>query len=175
LSRISAAFSSFFSILFSGALPDEVAREFGFTKAKPTPVPAPPEPVLKVSDGALHLLQILQRDSRLVDFLMDDIGNYSDEQVGTAARTVHTECRAALNRHVTLGPVIDGVEGTYQKLDASRPPDPNRIKLLGNIPASGKVAGGILQHRGWVATAITLPPLGKQDPSILAQAEIEVE
>jgi hypothetical protein len=175
LSRISAAFSSFFSILFSGSLPDQVASEFGFTKAKPTPVPPPPEPKVKISDGALQLLQILQRNSRLVDFLMEDIQSYADDQIGAAVRTIHSDSRAALNRHFTLAPVIDGVEGTHQKLDGNKAPDPNRIKLIGNVPASGKVPGGTLRHRGWMVSDVTLPPLGKQDPSILAPAEIEVE
>ena len=175
MSRISAAFSSFFSILFSGVLPETVATEFGFTKLKPAPPPPPPEPKVKLSDGALQLLQILQRDSRLVDFLMEDIASYADEQVGAAVRSIHTDCRAALSRVATLTPVIDGVEGTFQKLDANKAPDPNRIKLIGNVPASGKVNGGTLRHRGWTASAVNLPPLGEQDPSVLAPAEIEVE
>jgi hypothetical protein len=175
LSRISAAFSSFFSILFSGVLPDEVATEFGFTKAKPTPVAPPTEPKVTVSDGAVQMLQILQRDSRLLDFLMEDIQSYADDQVGAAVRSVHADCRASLNRHITLEPIIDGVEGTPQKLDASKAPDPNRIKLIGNVPATGKVAAGILRHRGWAAASVNLPPIGKQDPAILAPAEIEVE
>ncbi len=175
MSRFSAAFSSFFSILFTGVLPEHVATEFGFTKAKPTPVAPPPEAKIKVSDGALQLLQILQRDSRLVDFLMEDIQAYSDDQIGSAVRAIHTDSAAALNRHFTFAPVIDGVEGTHQKLDASKAPDPNRIKLIGNVPASGKVPGGTLRHRGWQVSNVNLPPLGKQDPSILAPAEIEVE
>jgi hypothetical protein len=76
---------------------------------------------------------------------------------------------------LTLSPVIDGVEGTNQKLDAAKAPDPNRIKLIGNVPASGKVPGGVLRHRGWMASQVNLPPLGKQDPTILGPAEIEVE
>lgn len=175
MSRFSAAFSSFFSILFSGVLPDSVATEFGFTKAKPTPVPPPPEPKVKLSDGALQLLQILQRDSRLLDFLMEDVQSYSDDQIGAAVRSIHNDSRAALNRLFTFAPVIDGVEGTNQKLDASKAPDPNRIKLIGNVPASGKVAGGTLRHRGWQASSVNLPPLGKQDLNILAPAEIEIE
>ncbi len=177
MSRVSAAFSSFFSILFSGVLPDEVAAEFGFTKGKVVPVapPAPPEPKVKVTDGALQLLQILQRDSRLIDFLMEDIQTYADDQVGAAVRTIHTDCAASLKRHITFAPVIDGVEGTNQKLDSSKAPDPNRIKLIGNVPASGKVAGGTLRHRGWMASSVNFPPLGKQDPAVLAPAEIEVE
>jgi hypothetical protein len=174
LSRIAAAFRSFFSILFSGELPADIAREFGFEKPQPPPVVKPVE-MPKVSDGALQILNILQRDSRLIDFLMEDISSYSDEQVGAAVRSLHADCRASLIRHVVLTPVIDGVEGTFQKLDASKAPDPNRIKLIGNVPASGKTGGGTLRHRGWLASSVNLPPLGKQDVSVLTPAEIEVE
>jgi len=174
LSRIAAAFRSFFSILFSGVLPEDIASEFGFVKPRPAPV-TPPVELPKVSDGALQLLHILQRDSRLIDFLMEDIAGYADDQIGAAVRTLHGDCRTSLTRHLTLAPVIDAVEGTYQKLDASKAPDPNRIKLVGNVPASGKVPGGTLRHRGWLASSINLPPLGKQDASVVAPAEIEVE
>jgi hypothetical protein len=175
LSRISAAFSSFFSLLFSGVLPESVAKEFGYMKAKPVTAPPPEPPKVKLTDGALQILQTLQRDARLVDFLMEDIGGYADDQVGAAVRTVHADSKASLARHVTLAPVIDGVEGTNHKLDASKAPDPNRIKLIGNVPASGKAPGGTLRHRGWQATSVNLPVIGKQDVSIIAPAEIEIE
>jgi Domain of unknown function (DUF2760) len=176
LSRLAAAFRSFFSLLFSGVLPEDVASEFGFVKAKPIPASPAPEPVkVKASDGALQILSILQRDSRLIDFLMEDIAGYDDEQVGAAVRTLHADSKATLVRHVTLSPVIDSVEGTFQKLDATKAPDPNRIKLIGNVPASGKVAGGTLRHRGWQVSAVQLPESGKQDLSIIAPAELEVE
>lgn len=174
MSRISAAFRSFFSILFSGVLPEDIASEFGFTKVKPAPI-GPPVEMPKVADGALQILHILQRDSRLIDFLMEDVTSYADDQIGAAVRTLHADCKATLTRHVTLAPVIDSVEGTYQKLDGSKAPDPNRIKLIGNVPASGKVPGGTLRHRGWFASSVNLPPLGKQDVSVLAPAELEVE
>jgi hypothetical protein len=172
LSRISSAFRSFFSILFSGELPADIALEFGYEKPQPPP---PPVELPKVSDGALQLLNIFQRDSRLLDFLMEDLSGYVDDQIGAVVRNVHSDCKASLNRHVTLAPVIDGVEGTFQKLDSSKTPDPNRIKLVGNVPASGKVGGGILRHRGWRAVSVNLPPLGKGDTSILTPAELEVE
>lgn len=170
MSRISLAFRSFFAILFRGRLPADVAQAFGFTKpeaAKPAQIPAKP------ADGALQILSILQRDSRLVDFLMEDITAYSDEQVGAAARNLHEQCRAALDRYVRLSPVIDGVEGTYTKLDS---PDAARIKLLGNVPASGKAPGGTLRHRGWRAENVELPALGSPETrAIVAPAEIEIE
>lgn len=174
MSRISSAFRSFFSILFSGELPEDVALEFGYLKPKPAPPPVE-QPTIKTSDGALQILGILQRDARLVDFLMEDIASYSDDQIGSAVRSVHSDSKAALTRHVTLAPVVDGVEGTFQKLDASKAPDPNRIKLLGNVPANGKAPGGLLRHRGWLVTSVNLPPLGKQDPATLFPAEVEVE
>ncbi|HWF45955.1 MAG TPA: DUF2760 domain-containing protein, partial [Bryobacteraceae bacterium] len=155
MSRISSAFRSFFSILFSGVLPEDIARAFGYVK--PTP-PPPPVELPKPTDGALQLLQILQRDSRLIDFLMEDIDAYSDDQIGAAVRSLHADSRATLMRHVTLSPVLDSVEGTFQKVDSSKAPDPNRIKLIGNVPASGKVPGGTLRHRGWMATSVNLPP-----------------
>ena len=33
------------------------------------------------------------------------------------------------------------------------------MKLLGNVPASGKAPGGLLRHKGWKAEKIDLPPL----------------
>jgi hypothetical protein len=173
LSRLSAAFRSFFSILFKGVLPDDIAFQFGFTKAKPAPTVTQEQ--RKVSDGALQVLHLLQRDSRLIDFLMEEVTSYTDDQIGAAVRTLHTESKASLARHFMLNPVIDGIEGTYQKIDSSKIPDPNRIKLIGNVPANGKVGGGTLRHRGWMASSVNLPPLGKQDPTILAPAELEVE
>lgn len=173
MSRITAAFRSFFSLLFSGVLPEDIAVAFGYTKPKPVPVVEIPK--IRASDGALQILQILQRDSRLIDFLMEDIASYADDQVGAAVRGVHKDCRDSLNRHLTLVPVIDGVEGTPQKLDTSKAPDPARIKLIGNVPASGKPPGGTLRHRGWMVSAINLPAIGKQDLAIVAPAEIEVE
>jgi hypothetical protein len=176
LSRLAAAFRSFFSLLFSGVLPEDIALEFGYVRAKPIPASPPPEVVkVNVSDGALQILSILQRDSRLIDFLMEDITDYEDDQVGAAVRTLHADSKATLNRHVTLVPVIDSVEGTFQKLDAGKAPDPNRIKLIGNVPASGKVPGGTLRHRGWQVSSVQLPVLGKQDVKVIAPAELEVE
>ncbi|MGH9608951.1 MAG: DUF2760 domain-containing protein [Bryobacteraceae bacterium] len=172
MSRLSAAFRSFFSILFRNSLAEDIAVRFGFEKPKPPP---PPVKLPTASDGALQMLGILQRDARLIDFLMEDIAGYADDQVGAAVRTMHADCKASLARHFTLAPVIDGVEGTYQRLDAAKAPDPNRTKLLGNVPASGKAPGGTLRHRGWIASSVDLPPIGKQDPSILAPSEIEIE
>ena len=172
LSRISSAFRSFFYILFSGELPADIAAEYGYEKPQPPPKPVE---IPKITNGALQILHILQRDARLIDFLMEDITAYDDDQVGAAVRSVHSDSKASLNRHVTLTPVIDSVEGTVQKLDGKRAPDPSRIKLIGNVPANGVAASGLLRHRGWRASSVTLPQLGKGDVTVIAPAELEVE
>lgn len=172
MSRISSAFSSFFGILFGGELPDEVATEFGYAK-KAEEKPAPVVPEVRTSDGALQMLSILQRDARLIDFLMEDIGGYSDDQVGAAVRNLHEQSRAALARYVTLTPVIDAVEGARTRIEKS---DPNSVKLIGNVPANGKASQGILRHKGWRVDKVDLPKIAtSQDTKVLAPAEIEIE
>ena len=175
MSRIVLAFRSFFNILFSGSLSDTAIQQLGLSRreAPRPPAAAPsPQPVARPADGALQLLGILQRDSRLVDFLMEDISGYSDDQVGAAVRELHDQCRDALARYVSLQPVIDGVEGTFAKAPSS---DPTVVKFVGNVPAKPP-SGGTLRHKGWKAAKIDLPALSpRQDASIVAPAEIEVE
>jgi hypothetical protein len=175
LSRIALAFRSFFAILFTGKLPADIAQELGFSpkKSQPVPKPAPTVRAAQPSDGALQILGILQRDSRLVDFLMEDISGYADDQIGAAVRDLHDQCRDSLNRYVHLAPLIDGVEGSFTKLDSN---DPSTVKLLGNVPASGKAAGGLLRHKGWKAEKIDLPPIATgANASVVAPAEVEIE
>jgi hypothetical protein len=172
LRRIVLAFRSFFGILFTGRLAEDAAAELGLTRTAPkTQAPAAP-PTATAADGALQVLAILQRDSRLIDFLMEDISPYSDEQVGAALREPHDQCREALERYFRLVPVIDGVEGTFTRLTGQQPA---MVKLVGNVPAQPP-AGGTLRHKGWRAAAVNLPPLGpKQDTRIVAPAEVEIE
>jgi hypothetical protein len=180
LSRISLAFSSFFGLLFGGELPEAVVKALGLTK-KPTvtkPEAKAAAPVqTQVSDGALQILGLLQRDARLLDFFMEDISAYSDDQVGAAVRNIHESSRATLQRYVSLQPVIDGVEGAVTQLTAAGAlkNDPAAIKLLGNVPAEGQPKAGTLRHKGWKAESINLPALGKSNPKILAPAELEIE
>ena len=173
MSRIAFAFRSFFAILFTGRLPGDIARAFGFTQViSPTPA-AQPAPQARPSDGALQILSLLQRDSRLIDFLMEDISAYSDDQVGAAVRNLHDQCRESLNRYLRLAPVIDAVEGSFTKLETN---DPATVKLLGNVPVSGKASGGVLRHKGWRAEKIDLPPTPPaQSVTVIAPAEVEVE
>jgi len=179
VNRIVLAVRSFFSLLFSGTLSDGVLEALHLTRrgaaaAKPAAASKAAAPVaasLRISDGALQLLAVLQRDARLVDFLMEDIAGYSDDQVGAAVRELHDQCRDSLRRTVTLEPVIDGVEGTFAKAPVG---DSSVVKFIGNVPAKPP-AGGTLRHKGWKAVKIDLPALAGKDATVVAPAEIEIE
>ena len=153
-------------------LPADIAQAFGYSKVIPikaTPAPAP-KPQSGPADGAVQILSVLQRDARLVDFLMEDISAYSDEQVGAAVRDVQLQSRQTLERYLKLQPVIDSVEGDFTKTEGLAAAS---VKLVGNVPPSGNAAGGVLRHKGWKAEKVDLPTL--PPGNILAPAEIEVE
>jgi hypothetical protein len=173
LQRLILAFRSFFAILFSGNLSDDIAAALGLSRrAAPKPAAAPAPAAASASDGALHILSILQRDSRLIDFLMEDISAYADDQIGAAVRSLHDQSRDSLARYVQLAPVIDGVEGTFTRLASI---DPASVKLLGNVPPQPP-PGGVLRHKGWRCVKADLPALqGKQNSLIIAPAEVEIE
>ncbi len=174
MNRIGLAFRSFFALLFHGKLSGDLERDLGLARPaaaapKAAAAAAPPP---RTPESALQLIAILQRDARLVDFLMEDISSYSDDQIGAAVRELHDQCRDSLARYLKLEPVIDGVEGAYTKAPSK---DPNLVKFVGNVPAQPP-DGGTLRHKGWRAAKVDLPPLpSKHDAAILAPAEIEVE
>lgn len=174
MNRIALAFRCFFNLLFGGELSSGTLAALHLARktAAPAKPAAPPPPARTPADGALQILGILQRDSRLVDFLMEDIRSYSDDQVGAAVRELHDQCRDAMARYVALAPVIDGVEGTFAKAPAA---DPNAVRFVGNVPAKTPT-GGTLRHKGWRATKVDLPALAAaQDAGVIAPAEIEIE
>jgi hypothetical protein len=117
------------------------------------------------------MLALLQRDGRLVDFLMEDLAAYPDAQVGAAVRDVHSGCRQALSRYVTLAPVLDDDEG--RPVTVERGTDPARIKVVGNVTGTPPLRG-VVRHRGWEATRTELPPLPATGRRVIAPAEVEV-
>src|SRR4030095_10023213 len=67
---------------------------------------------------ALTLLATLQREARLIDFLMEDLAGYDDAQIGAAARDVHRACAVALERMFALRPLRYQEEGAHVEIVA---------------------------------------------------------
>jgi Domain of unknown function (DUF2760) len=167
--RLKLAFAAFFTILFKGRLP--VALQ-GARPAEAAAPPSPPPPVADGSDRAIQVLALMQRDGRLIDFLMEDLASYADAQIGAAVRDVHAGCRGVLNRYLSLEPILAGKEG--EPTNVSQDLDPASIRLVGNATGRPPFPGTLLHH-GWRVTRIELPPLGASGGrSIVAQAEVEV-
>jgi hypothetical protein len=184
LGRISLAVGTFFSILGDGKFAADVLRLRNGTAAPaPTPAPAPapqpkpqaaPAPVLKEAtpDAALQLLGLLQRDARFVDFVEEDIKNYSDADIGAAARLVHDGCRATLREHFTIRPVRDEAEGSRVTLAEGF--DATSIRLTGNVVGKAPFNGSI-SHRGWRVDDVRLPKLtDSHNAKVIAPAEVEL-
>jgi Domain of unknown function (DUF2760) len=132
-----------------------------------TPLPAPPSPAV-----GLRLLATLQEEARLIDFLREDIDEYSDEQVGAAVRAIHAALRKAIDERLTLEPILPGQDGDAVEVPAGFAP--GLIRLTGN-PVGGPPYKGILRHAGWRARDVRLPvPTTGSDPAILVPAEVEV-
>ena len=143
--------------------------------AAPAPAPAQPAPsVLKEASpvAALQLLGLLQRDARFIDFVEEDIVNYSDADIGAAARLVHDGCRAVLREHFTIKPVRTESEGSRVTLQEGF--DAAAMRLTGNVVGKAPFNGQV-SHRGWKVEDTRLPKLApSHDASIVAPAEVEL-
>ena len=59
-----------------------------------------------LSPEPFRLLKLLQRESRLLDLLMEDLSTFDDATIGSSVRSVHAKARKALLEYVELEPVI---------------------------------------------------------------------
>jgi Domain of unknown function (DUF2760) len=130
--------------------------------------PKPPKP----SGEALRLLALLQREGRLLDFLLEDVQPYNNDQIGAAVRDIHNNCRKAIQDHLVLEPILKDGEGATVQVPAGF--DPSAVRLTGNVTGQPPFRG-TLQHHGWRVKELKLaaPPEG-QDEFVLQPAEVEL-
>ncbi|PFG56082.1 uncharacterized protein DUF2760 [Vibrio sp. ES.051] len=122
--------------------------------------------------SAMQLLSIMQQEARLIDFLKEDLTSFSDEEVGAAARVIHTGGQKVLNDYVALTHVRNEDEET--RITIEKDFNPQEIRLTGNVTGSAPFHGTLV-HKGWKATSMTLPKLAENyDPSVIAPAEVEL-
>jgi hypothetical protein len=134
-------------------------------KAAEAPAPKPPDHA-----EALHVLSLLQRDGRLLDFVSESLEGFSDSEIGAAARTVHAGCRKVVESYLQLEPVYREPEGASVTVALGF--DPAAVRLTGNVVGTPPFKGS-LKHHGWRVVRATFPPPGEH-PQILAPAEVEL-
>jgi hypothetical protein len=145
--------------------PDFAARVEPLLAPRPA---GPPKP----SGEPLRLLALLQREGRLVDFLMEDLQAADPGQIVAGMRDIHPKWQKALQEHLVLEPVIAQPEGSTVEV----PPgfDPAAVRLVGNVTGQPPFRGTLI-HPGWRVKEIKLaPPPEGQDEFVVQPAEVEL-
>ncbi|MBI3725573.1 DUF2760 domain-containing protein [bacterium] len=194
MDRLIVALICFFRILLARPLPVERLPKGALPRPAPVPLPlttSAPAPVAPVpvvetkpavdvakeraqafEGGAFFLLTTLQREGRLVDFLMEKIDGYDDAQVGAAVRGIHAGCKKALADAFALEPILAGAEESPVTIQPGF--DVRSVRLTGNVVGSPPFKG-TLKHHGWRGkTAKPLGPSDGADLSVVAPAEVEL-
>jgi hypothetical protein len=164
LARLGLARQAFRRVLRDPAVAEKVRPLVSAEPAETKPARLSGEPV--------RLLAILQRDARLLDFLLEDLSQATEEQLVAGVRQIHPKARQAIQEHLSLEPVLPQREGDPVEV----PPgfDPSAVRLTGNVTGQPPFRG-TLQHHGWRVKAYNLPaPPAGQDDLIVAPAEVEL-
>lgn len=155
------AITAFFSILVQGKIPLK-EENVGTLKSE-----------TKINADLIWPLFLLQREARLIDFLLEDISSAPDDLVGAGVRDVHAKCRKYLLEKFTLQPVISKEEGSSVTIEEGF--NPSKIMLTGFLEGLPPY-GGTLKHQGWEVLSSKIPevPQSFRMHPILAQAELEI-
>jgi hypothetical protein len=178
MGRIGWAFRIFLRVL-TGSIPlDRVqALLSGSEPAVATPPPAAPAarptpPAAPRRSEAITLLAALQREARFVDLVQESLSEYSDEQIGAAARDVLRDCREVLSRMFALQPVLDHAEN--EVVETPAPLCAGRIRVTGQVAGEPPFRGRLVHH-GWEATRCELPSWSGDQEAVRVVAPAEIE
>ncbi len=138
----------------------------------PQPVITEQKPETAADTSHLRLLALLQNNSRLVDFLKEDISSFDDAQVGAVVRKLHADSAKTLEEVVTIRPIMQENEGA--KVQVPRGYDPTTLKLIGNVKGEPPFSGTVI-HKGWKAHKRSLPKKSAETNDIIYPAEIEIK
>lgn len=170
------ALKAFFAALGNKEKASKIERALTASQAieaAPTAQPAAPAPQAApktpARDSAVTLLASLQREARLLDLIQEDLNQYSDAQVGAAARPCLQQCASVLGRTLGIAPLLDAAEG--DSVPVGDTPSPTRYQWIGE----GTGASGKLVHHGWQATKMDLPTWtgDANDANVIAPAQIQ--
>jgi hypothetical protein len=160
-SNLTHAITAFFSVLVWGKNPPtEIKTSISKEDSK-------------VNADLIWPLYLLQREARLIDFLLEDISSAPDDLVGAGVREVHAKCRKYLLEKLTLQPIISKEEGSKVSIEEGF--NPNKIMLTGFLEGFPPY-NGVLKHQGWDVLSSQIPEVTesfRKNP-VLVQAELEI-
>jgi hypothetical protein len=143
----------------------------------PLPAPAVVQPPVPTTNRAeaevVAFVALLQQAGRFVDFLMEDLTSYNDEEVGAAARVVHQGCKQVLQDNFKVIPIAEADEGSEVTVPAGDAA--TEYRLIGNVSGNPPFTGKLI-HKGWKTASVKLPRLVQTERlPALAPAEVELK
>ncbi len=177
--RLMLAIRAFFVVLFNATVAGQVKATLDSpvvsdadSRKPASSAPRPETPKQPIRSDAITLLATLQREARFVDLMQESLDQYSDEQVGAAARDVIRDCRVVLDRLFELQPVVPDEEGAEMEVPAGF--DHGRFRMTGNVSGDPPFCGRLVHH-GWEATKCELPIWSGTSQAAQVVAPVEVE
>ena len=185
MGRIGLAFRAFFGLLFGSITADAFrswldagqapALEPPAVAAAP-PVAAPPTPQ-RPSRGsrrsdAVSLLAALQREARFIDLVQEPLTQYTDAQIGAAARDVLRDCQRVIERIFGLQAITDAAENSPIETPADM--QDGRWRVTGKVQGEPPFRGRLIHH-GWEASRCEIPQWNGADAAAQVVAPAEVE
>jgi hypothetical protein len=108
----------------------------------------------------------------LIDFLKEDVSSFSDEQVGAAVRQIHEGCGKVLERYFKVEALASVSEG--ESLTVPKGFDPSEYQMSGQVAGEAPYTGNLV-HKGWKASALSLPERSSSlNGMVICPAEVEV-
>lgn len=136
----------------------------------------------KLKNQSSHLevisfLSLLQEKGRFIDFMVEDISEYPDQEVGSVARMVHQGCSQVLKDFFEISPLRSDEEGSVVTI--SEKDNPQEIRVIGK-KIEEPIFSAKIVHRGWKTKKIGLPRMTGsqstvQDRYVISPCEIEVQ
>lgn len=164
LGRVMPAVRAFLAMLGSAETSQKV-------QALLTTAREPAKPA-RLSSEPVRLLGLLQREARLLDFLLEDISGATDDQIGSAVRDIHQKSQKVLKEHLTVEPILPGADDSTVEVASGF--DPSAVRLTGNVTGQPPFKGRLVHH-GWRVKAYNLPkPVQGQDDLVIYPAEVEL-
>lgn len=149
----------------------EKATEKAAAPSRPAAPPAPRR------NDALTLLATLQREARLIDLIEEPLDQFTDAQIGAAARPCLKQCRAAIDRMFGVRPLVDVPEG--ETLTPPGDASPIRVQWTGDTSADGPAGqehrSGRVVHPGWRAERCDLAQWNGRDEDAMVIAATQLQ
>ncbi len=172
MTTLGLAFRTFFRIFSDAGFAERVQALDSEDPTPPRLEATAPVQLVDRRDSALTLLSTLQREARLLDFVMEPLDAYDDAQVGVAARDVQRDLGKVIRRIFAPRPLAEETEGSVLNVPSGF--DPARFKLTGEVVGEPPY-NGTLRHHGWQASKCEMPAWSGDEASAMVVAPSEVE